>query len=719
MFAKKNIVLFLIIFASLLSPFSIEIPFSIAEPVISITTNSADALQLAECGLLGFGCDVVNGILTFYEFIWFDLSQVFLVLVGLIMDIIIGFSISSNFYRGSGIIEAGWEILRDLTNILFIFSLLIIAFKMVLGQNDSRNKERLLKTILIALVVNFSLFGSYLIIDASNILANTFYNRIEADSSNYVANINTDGIQQGEERSAGLIDVVASFKELGVDKSVSLAVAGTINPQRIITAGGVNNFFQALIIVTSMGIMNIFLMWVFGSIILTFLGRILGLIILVILSPIALLSIVIPGMRSQKYIGWDNWFPEILKLSFMAPIFLFFLWLTVKFTTNEGVLATLSRANPDASIFLKIINTYLLLFLIGGILYTAKKITQSLAGDLGNLASKTIQGAVGGTIAAAGIAATGGATLAGAGARGLGQFASATGSEKTGAWLKNKGKAAMSFKADVTKIPGFRALAGGTVTDMLSKVTGKTSRGAEVAARSSMNEIRTGLDNIIQGRSKTAEEYQKQLQDSRNNLDQNRIENRQINAVKDAKDTIKVAQFTDGKDGKKIFDRWDEQSVDLEKALQEKQGALARRTSIEAKIEKDAIEDKTRAMNIEIKSLEAEARRLSNTGDSDDKLSANALREDVELKKKEIKDVEKSSLTGQITQIEKKIDDTKNTARAEMLQNDRDNRTVTQNSSVTIPESARQERVDTQAAQVGAGNVKTSPNVGGDPKAQE
>lgn len=481
--SKKKVYALLALVVLALSPLSI----SISGDVPSIAINQAEALTLpCETGALGLGdlgCQFGNAILTYYELIFYATTQIFVVIAGVLMDVILSFSISSNFYRGSGMIEAGWEILRDLTNILLIFALLVSAFRMVLGQNDGKAKKTLMKTILIALVVNFSLFMSYAVIDGSNILAHVFYNRIDADVSNYENNldIDRDG-QPDQEVDAGGINLASLFRETEVNKSVSLAIAAQINPQRIINGVGDNlnqngsgtNFLVGFILITGMAVMNIFLIYVFLSITLTFLGRILGLLVLAIMAPLAMVSIAVPGLRGVKYVGWDHWFPEILKLSFTAPIFLFFLWLTVTFVTNKGVLNTIALGG-DNWLYV-IINTYLLLFLIGGMLFLSKKITQSMAGDLGNLATKTVQGAIGGTIAAGAIAVTGGSAAVGMGLRAGGAVSNVI-KKGSGKGAIEAGKQLMSFKTDVTKLPFFKSVAGDSATKMIGKVTGKSALG--------------------------------------------------------------------------------------------------------------------------------------------------------------------------------------------------------------------------------------------------
>lgn len=486
-FSNKKIFGLLVAIVIFLVPVSLQFQETgiIDSGTINLISNQADALSIGECGTIGdatLGNCFANGILTFYELLFFTTTQIFVVIAGLLSDIFISFSIDSSFYKSSGFIEAGWEILRDLTNILFIFSLLLIAFKMVLGQNDSSNKKNLVKTILVALFINFSLFITYAIIDSSNLLAHTFYNRLETDTSNYSPQI-TETDENNESISVddgSVLNIAEYVRELGVDKAPSLAIASQINPQRIINgAGGETGFLVAMVLVTGMAIMNIFLIYIFLSVTLLFLGRIIGLLMLAIMSPVAFASLAIPSLRKQKYVGWDNWFPDLIKLSFMAPLYLFFLWLVATFLTNAGVLATLNK--PGVNWITSIINAYILLFIVGGLLLLAKKVTENMSGEIGALATKAVGAAIGGTVAVAAVAATGGAAALGGGMRVLGA-GSKTAVGRAG---KRLASSALRTKIDVTKIPGFSSVAGKDVTGMIGKVTGRSALGQISAAKTS------------------------------------------------------------------------------------------------------------------------------------------------------------------------------------------------------------------------------------------
>lgn len=469
---KKFILL--IIFMIFISPISINI--TDLSPDLYI--NTASALSIGECDYItSMGTCVANGILTVYELIIFYTTQILLVIVGLMFDAFLFFSLNSNFYR-SGIIEAGWEILRDFTNIIFIFALLTIAFKLVLNQDDGKTKSTLIKTILIALTINFSLFITYAIIDSSNILAQVFYNRIDATGAYNVDNTNQSG-EAGPASASPITNWVADLTD--GQKSVSLAVASKINPQAIIQQSGVDNFIQGFIIVTSAGAMNILLGYIFITLMLLFLGRSLGLMISAIIAPIAFASLTVPSMQGLPYVGFNTWLKELIKLAFMAPVFMFFMYLIVTFLRNEGFLASLSNVQGQGFLVV-IMSTYMFFMIIGGLLLVAKKITTSMAGELGSIAVKGVQGVTGALVAGAAIAATGGAAAAGGlmkvGSKvgGIGAKEGSKRALRAERWSK-RGTKALSFKADVTKMPGFSAIAGKDNAKMIGKVTGKSALG--------------------------------------------------------------------------------------------------------------------------------------------------------------------------------------------------------------------------------------------------
>jgi hypothetical protein len=520
MFIKKKIIKIFIFIFIFLAPISFSFEsnpigtnFNNNESIaIDVSINQAYAITTGNCGNFlrtPVAC-IQESILSVYELLIFYTTQIILVLVGLMFDMILFFSLDGNFYR-SGLMEAGWEILRDFTNIIFIFALLIISFKLVLGQDDGKTKGTLVKTILIALTINFSLFLTYIVIDSSNILAQVFYNRIDV-----TGNYNVDNGENSAVDDSLITSWIAEITE--GQKSISLAIASKINPQKIIQQSGSNDFLQAFIIVTTAGIMNILLAYVFLSLLLLFLGRSLGLMVSGILAPLAFASLTIPSMQGLPYVGFSAWLKELVSLAFMAPVFMFFMYIIVTFLSNEGFLASLS--NTQGQGFLAVImSTYMFFLIIGGLLFLAKKITTSMAGNLGSMAAQGVAGITGVLAGAAAVGLTGGVALAGRGIKGTANVFGAKDADGklTGKWAKRVsrfGGARLAFKADVTKIPGFKAMANASgmsnLGDKIGQVTGVSARDISNKAKYAGTAVVAGTRDILSGRAGAEEEVAQQ-----------------------------------------------------------------------------------------------------------------------------------------------------------------------------------------------------------------
>ncbi len=94
-----------------------------------------------------------------------------LVLNGAIYHTVV--NVSENYNNLPAINEA-WKVIRDIANMAFIFVLLYAAIQQILGIGKDV-KGLIVRVIVVAVLINFSLFFTKFIIDMSNILALTFY----------------------------------------------------------------------------------------------------------------------------------------------------------------------------------------------------------------------------------------------------------------------------------------------------------------------------------------------------------------------------------------------------------------------------------------------------------------------------------------------------------------------------------------------------------------
>ena len=306
---------------------------------------------------------------------------------GLLFDAIIQYTVinmgSHIDTSSSGFIGIGWKVLRDVVNIMFIFVLLYVGIMTIVKGFESGTSKMIATIITVALLINFSLFFTKIIIDSSNIVAVNFYNSMEKAT------------KSGEKTWGGISAVF-------IDKSGLGTLYGT--PKKEDTAqGNVNLIIRAI----GGSILLFILALVIFIASIMFIARYLILIIVLIASSAAIGSWILPSLKKSVY---DKWWSALIGQSFFAPVFFLFLYLTIIFMQNtvgntpsgDGWLGMFySTAKPGE----KSIDLILNYILIVGSLIGTIVVSKSLSNMAGSGAGK-ITGMLGG--AAMGAMAFGG-----------------------------------------------------------------------------------------------------------------------------------------------------------------------------------------------------------------------------------------------------------------------------------------------------------------------
>ncbi|NCU28741.1 MAG: hypothetical protein EOM85_03685 [Candidatus Moranbacteria bacterium] len=344
--------------------------------------------NLPVCGVFNIGGCIARVI---YYLFYMPTSFLF-GLAGTAMDYTLMYSLSDGSYR-TPFVSEGWKIVRDLCNMFFIFILLYIAFTTILDSGGSKNKNTVINVVIIGLVINFSLFATHVIIDASNILARVFYNPKIVD---------IEKVENGQNVKVGLDEDYKYIK-------ISETIVSMVNPQKLLSqetqdiTKGSNQKKEAVskgeedgistgsfILVTIMAsIVNIMGMMAFLSIALSFIGRVVGLWLAMVLSPIAFLTFTIPQLKNVQYIGWTKWWPDTLKTAFMAPIFVFFLYIILMFLESNLGIAKSAQSSEVTGLnyVLSIIIPFVLILVL---LKQAQKIATNMAGEIAGFITEKI-----------------------------------------------------------------------------------------------------------------------------------------------------------------------------------------------------------------------------------------------------------------------------------------------------------------------------------------
>lgn len=479
----------------------IEVLKGVINPSVSYTVDgiyiSEDGTQTTTNTTAGSGtkndsgflpaCNPINGYLwsgegtfmgcvvqLFYYVLFVPTSYLF-ALTGSFLDAVFHFSIQDESYRTPFVTE-GWKLIRDFCNMFFIFILLYIAFGTILKIHSVKTQEMIINVIIIGLLINFSLFACQVIIDASNILARVFYDsdtiRITGKGANGVANA-TPGLKIGPNGEI----------------PISAAIVNKVNPQNLIIngkdavrindklvgSGDINSTEEAgglstgswIVIILLASIVNIVGIISFLSAGLIFVSRVIGLWFSMILAPLAFFSYIVPQLRSAKMIGWEKWWPDTLKLAFLAPIFTFFMYIIIMFLDKGLSLVSSNKSTDGLTFVISIIIPFVFIMFL---LMKAKDIAKDMSGELGQSITKVIAAAGG---VALGAGALGVAAL---GRRTVGQTMAKASRGDTATQKYEAAKGNPQLMSQLSKWDKLKGAVGSKATlGLLGKAYGKTT----------------------------------------------------------------------------------------------------------------------------------------------------------------------------------------------------------------------------------------------------
>lgn len=292
-----------------------------------------------------------------------------------------------------------WKIIRDLANIVIVFSLLYLGIKTILDGQGFADKRILISVIIAAILINFSLVFVKLTFEVSN----------------------TIGLQVLEQSKMN------ATSTSGGSYSYSGAIMAMVSPQKVFEANNFKGWGATDIAINErtnwtlvlqmtgqlmlLSLVVIALAFIFLGVSLTLLYRYFIFIFLMIFSPIGLIGTQIPWLKEYG----SKWFGYLKKQALYFPVFSFILYITIYFVSLLATSTTLDLLNKN-SIFDFLFNFLLILgFLIGLLILPGKvgAIGSDMMTNVGNWTTKKIKNLprssaqFGGRMVASGTARTG------------------------------------------------------------------------------------------------------------------------------------------------------------------------------------------------------------------------------------------------------------------------------------------------------------------------
>jgi hypothetical protein len=408
-------------------------------------------------GILDF---VTVGFRTIMEIIVLPIAAAVFSLTGQILDAAIQFSLHTAYiFSLSPAINLGWTIVRDIANIIFIFVLIYISLGTIIkGTAGFKTKDLLTKVIIAAILINFSLFFTKVVIDVSNIFGNWMYGGIvttlDANKKGTKAPTITDLINA----RMGIIQFWTGGSNATSNQTAKNVYTNAENSY-------VGQFIRLAVVLIAT--------YIFAYCAIMFFARAITLLFLMVFSPIGFLGGILPQLK--KYSG--QWRDELTSAAIFPVAFLLLLYISLQFINSLQKL-TVNFGDSKIAIYFQY---FMIIFLLNATLKLAKENSGEMGKALGGLAdglAKTIVNAgvsVGaggvGLLARSGMAAAfaekgkGGATFKETFRSGIPIW------KETGNW-REKGKDILkkgSWDLRNAKIPGIGKENFGS---MLSTVTG-------------------------------------------------------------------------------------------------------------------------------------------------------------------------------------------------------------------------------------------------------
>lgn len=309
-----------------------------------------------------------------------------LMLSGYVFDFMMSLSIDREFIAQK-FVEKTWGVVRDFTNMTFIFVLLYAGIQTIFGAGNWQ--RTVMQVVVIALIINFSMFFTKVVIDAGNILAVGMYESI--------------GSEKG--------DVDGKHKKIGVpERNISAPLSNALQPHSFTSLAASNKSLATMIFIIA-AIVSGYVAYVFFKAAFLFMGRIIAFWFLIIISPFALASMAMP-----KGNIWGWWTNTLLSQAFVAPVFLFFIYLIMFAISGggpgQGILE--GYAVEGSSVFDKM---FVPVVVTGMIIYALQKalgVATSMAGEFGGIGMKALNKVVSAAPMgmAANVALGGGAAIA-------------------------------------------------------------------------------------------------------------------------------------------------------------------------------------------------------------------------------------------------------------------------------------------------------------------
>lgn len=305
-------------------------------------------------------------------------SGFFFGMVAVIFDYVIVHTITEfgSFYAQiKEPLESVWSAFRDLANIAIIGAFVFVAISTILGIQSFGYQKFLAKLLIVAVLINFSLYFAKLSIDVSHIFAAQFYKAMVLQPVDAGSNTSISSGLGNTTQSPAPTGIAGAFtKSLGLT-----SWSGDYETLKKVGGKDGDTFRMAAYAFSATSLLFVATL-VFAYAIYLLISRGATLLFLVMLSGLAFATLAIPKLDYW----WKKWYTTFIKNLFFAPLLMLLLWASLALSramanpllgqsnATLGSIATNPAAGGTAAI---LFNYLIIMALLIGSIHIAKTLS--------------------------------------------------------------------------------------------------------------------------------------------------------------------------------------------------------------------------------------------------------------------------------------------------------------------------------------------------------
>ncbi len=358
-------------------------------------------VAFAGCGNpLDIGCHFTQGLTKIFAFgmYWVMQATSFLLyLAGVIFNFIVielVFQFGENIAFSQGMLIA-WGILRDLANMVLLFGFIYIGIAIMLELPNYTFAKTLPRLILVAVLLNFSLFITGAFIDTMNAFAASIYRQAQpacAEGAPCADNVNY-GVAGAIFKQTGL---GTAFAENGLNREAIAEKLEDPGKEAILYLS-----FATLFLITAL---------VLFAASINLIARTVFLALYLVFSPLGFVGYAIPALEKHAK---KNWTDPLISNALYAPVFVLLIFVALSISSGvAGAVGANDKTLIDAFSDVDHIGVIVIMMLVIGFVVAAHMMARGFGIASAGFASKVAGGATFGAVGFVGRATVGNASIA-------------------------------------------------------------------------------------------------------------------------------------------------------------------------------------------------------------------------------------------------------------------------------------------------------------------